>query len=240
MRAPLVARLLLLTLALSIPDRVPAEQLATPAADGRDLAGQMISIQIGHIKLWFAGKFGNWRLATYELDRLAAGLEDAGKHGQQAGSTENTAAITSLRRAIELEDRQAFIKAFSDLTVACNDCHRAADRGFIGIQVPAVSPFSDQDFADHVTEGRTLADTVCGVCHAVPDKPTATLAMGFRAPSFTELVRRPSFTEAGLRQFLADDHRRLGPAKAMPNPRLDDSQIEAIAAYFAVLKADKK
>ena len=49
-----------------------------------------------------------------------------------------------------------------------------------------------------------------------------------------------TFTEAALRQLLASDHRRIGPAQAMPNPRLNDNQIDAIVAYFEALKAEKK
>ena len=130
--------------------------------------------------------------------------------------------------------------ANSELTNACNACHRAAGRGFINAQVPAISPFTDQDFADQVAEGRKLAYTVCGVCHVVPDKPNAPLAMSFSAPSFVDLARRPSFTEATLRQLLGSEHRRVGPAQAMPNPRLNDNQINDIVAYFEALKAEQK
>jgi hypothetical protein len=33
-----------------------------------------------HIKLWFAGKLSNWRLARYELDQLESNLKQAGQH----------------------------------------------------------------------------------------------------------------------------------------------------------------
>jgi hypothetical protein len=65
------------------------------------------------------------------------------------------------------------------------------------------------------------------------------LGLSFPAPSFAELVRRPSFTDASLRQLLASNHRRVGPDQAMPNPRLSDSQIEEIVAYFDDLKAEQ-
>ena len=105
------------------------------------------------------------------------------------------------------------------------------------MQVPAVSPFADQDFADRAAEGRALAHAICGICHVVPDKANAPLALSFSAPSFADLARRPSLTESSLRQLLASDHRRVGPAQAMPNPRLNDNQIEDIVAYFQELKA---
>jgi mono/diheme cytochrome c family protein len=138
------------------------------------------------------------------------------------------------------KDATAFTKAYAELTNACNACHRAAGRGFISVQVPAVSPFTDQDFADEVAEGRKLATTICGVCHVVPDRPNVPLGMSFSAPSFVDLARRQSFTEATLRQLLSSEHRRVGPAQAMPNPRLNDNQIDDIVAYFDALKAEQK
>jgi hypothetical protein len=37
----------------------------------------MGAIQLRHIKLWFAGKLGNWELATYEVGEIKASLENA-------------------------------------------------------------------------------------------------------------------------------------------------------------------
>jgi mono/diheme cytochrome c family protein len=219
-----------------------AQQPAPPAVgpDVPDLSAQMTATQFRHIKLWFAGKLGNWKLAAYELDQLASSLDDAARRTPAGAALEDTAKqITSLRNAIESRDLSAFTKAYSELTNACNACHRAAGRGFISVQVPAVSPFTDQDFADQLAEGRKLAFTICGVCHVVPDKPNAPLALRFSAPSFVDLARRPSFNEATLRQLLGSEHRRVGPAQAMPNPRLNDNQIDGIVAYFEALKAEQ-
>jgi cytochrome c553 len=216
-----------------------AAQAQQPAArsDQPDLSEQMTAIQFRHIKLWFAGKLGNWKLATYELDLLGSSLNQTAAGGSAEDTTRQ---IASLRNAIDTKDLLAFTKAYSELTNACNACHRAAGRGFVSVQVPAVSPFTDQDFADLVAEGRTLAYTVCGICHVVPDKPNVPLGLSFSAPSFADLARRPSFTEATLRQLLTSEHRRVGPAQAMPNPRLNDNQIDAIVAYFEALKAEQK
>jgi len=206
-----------------------------------DLSAQMAATQLRHIKLWFAGKLGNWKLAAYELDLIASDLEEVAKRmpaGVAAGDT--AAQITSLRTAIASKEVSAFNKAYSDLTNGCNACHRAAGRGFISVQVPVASPFTDQDFADQAAEGRKLAYNICGVCHVVPDKPNAPLGMSFSAPSFVDLAGRPSITEASLRQLLGSEHRRVGPAQAMPNPRLNDNQIDDIVAYFEALKAEQK
>jgi cytochrome c553 len=223
----------------------PAQAQQSPNPTGRsDLSGlseQMTATQFRHIKLWFAGKLGNWKLAYYELDLLASRLDEATKRAPVGLSAEDTASqIAAVRNAIDTKNLPAFTKAYSELTNACNGCHRAAGRGFISVQVPAISPFTDQDFADQVAVGRKLAYTVCGICHVVPDKPNTPLAMSFSAPSFIDLARRSSFTEVSLRQLLTSEHRRVGPAQAMPNPRLNDSQIDDIVAYFEELKAEQR
>ncbi len=240
MRAPFIA--ILLPLLLALPETAQAQQPTGPVArSDAPLAEQMTAIQFRHIKLWFAGKLGNWKLAAYELDQLASSLDEAAKRTPPtAAAGDNAAQVTTLRGAIEGKDLPAFTKAYAALTNACNACHRAAGRGFVSVQVPAVSPFTDQDFADQIAEGRKLASTICGVCHVVPDKPNPPLALGFSAPSFVDLARRPSFDEATLRQLLGSEHRRIGPAQAMPNPRLNDNQIDDIVAYFDALKAEQK
>ena len=240
MRAPFLAILLLLPLAL--PEAARAQQATgqTVRSDAA-LSEQMTVTQFRHIKLWFAGKLGNWKLAAYELDQLASSLDEAAKRTPAGATVADAAAqVAAVRSAVESKDLPAFNKAYSELTNACNACHRAAGRGFVSVQVPVASPFTDQDFADQVAEGRKLAATICGVCHVVPDKPNVPLGLRFSAPSFVDLARRPSFNEASLRQLLSSEHRRVGPAQAMPNPRLNDNQIDEIVAYFDALKAEQK
>jgi len=58
--------------------------------------------------------------------------------------------LDALDRAIKNRDSARFTKAFSDLTVTCNACHEAAHVGFIRMQIPTTSPFSDQLFAPKV------------------------------------------------------------------------------------------
>jgi hypothetical protein len=112
----------------------------------------MGKIQLRHIKLWFAGKLANWELATYELDEIRASLEKAADlyRGIPVELVLNTAdPIVAITKAIEAKDSAMFAKAYGDLTVACNACHAGIGRGFIVMQVPSVSPFSDQSFAPH-------------------------------------------------------------------------------------------
>ena len=49
--------------------------------------------------------------------------------------------------AIKAKDGAGFVKGFDALTATCNACHQGIGRGFVVIQVPTVSPFSDQSFA---------------------------------------------------------------------------------------------
>jgi hypothetical protein len=231
LRASLTATLRGLLLLIPAHAQQPTDPGARPDRVG--LSELMTATQFRHTKLWFAGKLKNWKLAAYELDQVASDLDQAATRLPAGAAPELVARqIAALRTSIEARDVPAFSKAYGELTAACNTCHRAAGRGFISVQVPAVSLFADEDFADQVVEGATLAYNDC--CHVVPDKPNAPLALGFSAPSFIDLARRPSFIEKTLRQLLASDHRRVGPAQAMPNPRLNDAQIEDI------VKAEQK
>lgn len=242
MRTTLITALLFPFLSLLPAAPAQAQQPTTPVVrpDEAGLPEQMTKVQLRHIKLWFAGKLGNWKLATYQLDFLATDLSSAGKGTPVGLSAEDTArSIESVRSAIDAKDRVGFTKAYSELTTTCNACHRAAGRGFIAVQVPTVSPFTDQDFADQEAEGKALAHTICGTCHAVPDKPNVPPSLSFSAPSLVELAHRPSLTESTLRQLLISEHRRLGPDQTMPNPRLNNTQIDAIVAYFEALKLNQ-
>ena len=109
----------------------------------------MVAAQWRHIKLWFAGKSQNWDLANYQVDRIRESLETAALlyTGIPAEDVNNTAdPIEAIRDAIEAKDSAKFVKGFNALTAACNSCHEHVGRGFIVIQVPTSSPFSDQTF----------------------------------------------------------------------------------------------
>jgi hypothetical protein len=114
------------------------------------LADIMTAVQWRHIKLWFAGKRQNWELANYELRQIKVSLEDAanlyrGIPVEYVGATVEP--IQTIAAAIEAKDGARFAKGFKALTGACNGCHEGIGRGFIVIQVPTGSPFSDQSFA---------------------------------------------------------------------------------------------
>jgi hypothetical protein len=109
----------------------------------------MDAIQWRHLKLSYAGKLGNWGLASYELGQVQERLSDAARF-YQGIPIEKIEMIEQplkdLSAAIKAKSGSRFTRAFTDLTEACNRCHVAANVGFITIQVPTSSPFSNQLF----------------------------------------------------------------------------------------------
>ena len=65
------------------------------------------------------------------------------------GTVDNAigAPIATLGKAIENKNKDAFARAFDQLTAGCNSCHHTLDHAFIVIQRPEVSPFGNQAFA---------------------------------------------------------------------------------------------
>jgi hypothetical protein len=110
----------------------------------------MNAVQTRHIKLWFAGKAQNWELAGYELRQLEAGLLQAALLYEGipvSNVTKMTKPIQSISDAIDARDLKRFTTAAGELTDGCNSCHQTMQRGFVAIQMPTTSPFSDQSFA---------------------------------------------------------------------------------------------
>jgi hypothetical protein len=110
----------------------------------------MNSVQTRHIKLWLAGKAQNWELAVYELRQLKAGLLEAAVLYEGipvSNVTTMTKPVQSVSDAIEARDGKRFAAAVGELKDGCNSCHQQMQRGFIAIQAPTASPFSDQSFA---------------------------------------------------------------------------------------------
>ena len=109
----------------------------------------MGATQLRHFKLSFAGKLRNWELAAYELDRIKASFQDAATLYPGIPITDMTIVAEPVQRlseAIQERDSKKFSAGFAELTEACNICHRVIGRGFITIQVPTSSPFSNQIF----------------------------------------------------------------------------------------------
>jgi hypothetical protein len=112
---------------------------------GGDIMG---ATQLRHFKLSFAGKLRNWELATYELDQIKESFQGAATHYPGIPVTDMTIVVEPVRllgEAIQKKDPRKSSAAFTELTAACNGCHQAIGRGFIVIQVPTSSPFSNQN-----------------------------------------------------------------------------------------------
>jgi hypothetical protein len=124
-----------------------AEDAPMPAGDVPGLGEIMTLQQLRHIKLWFAGRAGNWPLSDYEVGELNEGFDDVGK--LLGGDTVDKmvgAQIKALQKAVDDKNRAAFMAAYDGLSAGCNNCHRTLDHGFIVIQRPASLPYSDQKF----------------------------------------------------------------------------------------------
>ena len=130
------------TPSLSRPDQPDTSNLVSLG----DIMGQT---QLQHITLWYAGKSGDWDLIDYEVDRITESLRRAAtlytnipiEYVQHAGDP-----LAGMRDAAATKNSKQFLASYSELTAACNACHLAGHVGFIRIQTPTSSPFSDEDF----------------------------------------------------------------------------------------------
>ena len=115
----------------------------------------MQAIQIHHAKLWLAAKARNWPLAEYQLSEMKEVFSDVEDLvptyksvpvGQMIEAI-TTGAVAELEKAVDEKNLAKFTTAYNKLTAACNDCHKAASRGFIQIRRPTHSTFANENFA---------------------------------------------------------------------------------------------
>jgi hypothetical protein len=147
--AGLIGAMMLGTAAANAQDaNKPAIMQETNAPVVAGLGEIMTLQQLRHIKLWFAGRAGNWPLADYEMGELNEGFEDVNK--LLGGDTVDKAVgapMQALQKIIDGKNSAAFPAAFDQLTAGCNSCHHTLDHGFIAIQRPTSLPYSNQNFA---------------------------------------------------------------------------------------------
>ena len=76
--------------------------------------GEIMALQqMRHIKLWFAGRAGNWPLADYEIDELKEGFDDVNRRlGGDTVEKAVGAQLAALEKAVAAKDRAAFASAF--------------------------------------------------------------------------------------------------------------------------------
>jgi hypothetical protein len=115
------------------------------------LGDLMATVQLRHSKLWYAGNLKNWPLADYELQQLDATLKQVARTDPNTPASDLTATekpTSLIGESIKVEDRAKFQQAFAQMTVECNNCHRAAGRAFIIIRKPSFpSVYSNQAYA---------------------------------------------------------------------------------------------
>jgi hypothetical protein len=155
-------RLLSLGLAIFLAAGTPALAGEVPfAAPPPPLPGQpgaylaplpeiMGKIQFRHIKLWEAIKHRNWELLDYELGQIKDSFGNAVILYRNIPVEFIAAAgkpLSDMQKAALAKDRSQLERGYTELTAACNNCHSAANAGFIVIKTPASSPFSDQEFS---------------------------------------------------------------------------------------------
>jgi hypothetical protein len=114
-----------------------------------NLGDIMGATQLRHFKLWYAGEARNWELASYEVGQIEDGFFNAARLYRNIPVEKINMIdepLMALDSAIKARDEARFASAFADLTATCNACHRAANVGFITMQIPISSPFSNQSF----------------------------------------------------------------------------------------------
>lgn len=110
----------------------------------------MSETQLRHIKLWYAGRSGDWDLVHYEIDRITESLRRAATLYTNIPVDDVKSAgdpLVGMREAAATKNTKEFTQKYSDLTAACNACHLDGHVGFIRIQTPTSSPFSDEVFS---------------------------------------------------------------------------------------------
>jgi len=113
-----------------------------------------MAVQPRHVKLGLAGKNQNWIYAKYELGELRNAFARVDRTIPKYQSIDVTALAAAVLRApleavgqaISAKDASQFDIAYSQLTEACNLCHRNRNHAAIVIKVPDAAMFPDQEF----------------------------------------------------------------------------------------------
>jgi hypothetical protein len=152
--AGLLAVPIVITVAIGINSSTGSETVSSPPATQYlpSISDMMIAtIQPRHERLWRAEQVGNWAFAAYELGNLHGAFERLG-HAHPTTQdlslpdmivSTTEAPFNELKSAIQAKDDSAFIKAYGDLTEACNSCHQALNHGVVSIVIPEGASLSD-------------------------------------------------------------------------------------------------
>lgn len=119
------------------------------------LGDYMSAVQLHAAKLWFAGRAGNWKLASYELGELGETMDAAGMLHEIKNGVDITgllrgvqqAQLTAVRRTVDGGNLRTFQGSYGELLAACNGCHRSAGYPFIHIVLPSREPVTNQQWS---------------------------------------------------------------------------------------------
>jgi len=110
----------------------------------------MSNIQMHHMKLWFAGKNENWKLADFEINELKENFEAIPKYCADRPESGLVGIIDQplkdVSKAVQQENLAQFKQSFNVLTTICVSCHKATKHNFIRIQIPDENIFKNQVF----------------------------------------------------------------------------------------------
>jgi hypothetical protein len=157
--APLVAAVLSAAVAIQAATPPPPSSDAEIAALKKEIAElkksayrpelgeQMLTLQIHHARLWFAGRAQNWTLAAFELQEIKEAFDAVVEQNPEHAIFQpqrladilpamTKAPIMALRDAIDHGSKAEFEKTFDGLSAACTGCHKAAGNDFLVIQRP--------------------------------------------------------------------------------------------------------
>lgn len=112
-----------------------------------ELGEQMLTLQIRHARLWFAGEAKNWTLAAFELQEIKEAFDAVVEQNPEHAIFQpqrladilpvmTKDAVLALRDAIDHASKPEFEKAYDGLSAACSRCHKAAGNDFLVIQRP--------------------------------------------------------------------------------------------------------
>ncbi len=114
------------------------------------LGEYMLSVQMHHNKLWYAGKHANWELASFELGEIGEQLTHARQVNTDRPEIKSLPMLDpfldSLAMVVKNKDSLGFRHHFTGLTNACNSCHKSVHFDFIRVKVPEQPMFTNQEW----------------------------------------------------------------------------------------------
>ena len=130
------------------PNPAPSQEVGDVPRAGSFVPGlddvMNMLIQPRHIKLYYAGSYNNWELASFELQELRSSFRRAAQTVPKYLDNDLDVALKSFMEptfrlmdaAINTGNRIKFNEAYAKLTEGCNACHAFLEHPFIVIGIP--------------------------------------------------------------------------------------------------------